>query len=142
MINFKQLKGDEEMDLTTMTSLKGYVHTTYYTLLKVLGYPQIDEECDADKTLCEWQIYMEEPDNIWGDLKPNKDGVATIYCYEELTIPRKKHRWHIGGHNEKVVGMVNRLIAQEENKENPFVSDHVSDEEKLLTALNILERGL
>jgi hypothetical protein len=76
MINFKQLK-DDEIDLTTMTSLKGYVHTTYYTLLKVLGYPQIDEECDADKTLCEWQIYMEETDNILGDLKPNKRYIAT-----------------------------------------------------------------
>jgi hypothetical protein len=141
MINFKQLK-NEEMDLADMSSFKGHVHTTYYTLLKVLGYPQIDEQSDADKTPCEWVIYMEETDNIWGDLKPNKDGVATIYCYKELTIPRKKYHWNIGGHNEKVVDMVNRLIAQEENKENPFVPDYLSDEEKLLSALNILERGL
>ena len=141
MISFKLLN-DEEMHLTDMSSFKGHVYTTYSTLLKVFGYPQIDEESDADKTPCEWVVHVEETGEFGKRLIPSKEGLATIYCYKTLSIPRGKHHWNIGGHREKVVDMVKRLVAEEESKENPFASDNVSDEEKLSIALNILEKGL
>lgn len=74
-----------------LTSLMGYIETTYDKLVKVFGNPNMGE---SDKVLAEWCLKFE-------------DGtIATIYCWKRETIPTGQYMWHIGGHNKKAVDSV------------------------------------
>ena len=77
------------------TSLKGYVSTTYDKLVEVLGEPITDIE----KSTAHWNI--EAPDGT----------VATIYDWKEWTTPRGEYEWHIGGHSEKALLLVEFLLG-------------------------------
>lgn len=78
------------------TSHKGYVETTYNTLVKVFGQPK---EGSADgKTTCEWRIEFD-------------DGVvATIYDWKTRTTPKDLYYWHIGGHTHKALDYLETLL--------------------------------
>ena len=77
------------------TGLVGYVSTTYDHLVDVLGEPHTDYE----KSTAHW--------NIQG-----KDGtVATIYDYKEYMTPKGEYLWHIGGHSDAAIPLVESLIG-------------------------------
>lgn len=77
------------------TGLVGYVSTTYDHLVEVLGEPHTD----YDKSTAHW--------NIQG-----KDGtVATIYDYKEYMTPKGEYLWHIGGHSDAAVPLVESLLG-------------------------------
>ena len=81
-------------DDIAMSGLVGYVTTDYKTLVKKLGKPHY---VGGDKTNAEWQILI--------------DGVAaTIYDWKEPKLPKGVYRWHIGGHSQKAVALVNKLV--------------------------------
>lgn len=77
------------------TSLVGYVTTTYATLEKVLGEPYTD----FDKSTAHWNI--QAPDGT----------VATIYDYKTYSTPVGEYRWHIGGHSERALLLVEFLLG-------------------------------
>lgn len=77
------------------TSLVGYVTTTYATLEKVLGEPLTD----FDKSTAHWNI--QAPDGT----------VVTIYDYKEYSTPLGEYRWHIGGHSERALLLVEFLLG-------------------------------
>lgn len=77
------------------TSLIGYVLTTYAKLEKVLGEPCTD----FDKSTAHWNIQA-----------PNGT-VATIYDYKTYSTPYGEYRWHIGGHSEKALLLVEFLLG-------------------------------
>lgn len=77
------------------TSLVGYVTTTYATLLKELGFPYTD----YDKSTAHWNI--QAPDGT----------VATIYDYKTYSTPHGEYRWHIGGHSERALLLVEFLLG-------------------------------
>jgi len=77
------------------TSLKGYVSTTYDKLVEVLGEPITDIE----KSTAHWNI--EAPDGT----------VATIYDWKNWSTPMGEYEWHIGGHSEKALWLVELLLG-------------------------------
>ena len=77
------------------TGLQGYITTDYKTLVKKLGKPHIT---GGDKTTVEWQI------------KFANGVVATIYDWKNDKLPTGVYRWHIGGHSQKAVELVNKLV--------------------------------
>lgn len=77
------------------TGLVGFVNTTYATLVKELGEP-----CrDFDKSTAHWNI--QAPDGT----------VATIYDYKTWHTPMGEYAWHIGGHSEKALLLVEFLLG-------------------------------
>lgn len=79
-----------------MTSLQGYVKTTYDKLVEVFGEPHY---LGGDKTTCEWSVRF-------------IDGtIATIYDYKESETPLNEYDWHIGGFNQYAVKRVKELLT-------------------------------
>lgn len=80
----------------SMSSLLGYVPTTYDRLVERLGEPTFTGD---DKTTVEWLIAFE-------------DGkVATVYDWKTYDTPMRAYDWHIGGHDDAVVGRVQSILA-------------------------------
>jgi len=79
-----------------MTSLQGYVKTTYDKLVEVFGEPN----CYAGgKTTCEWNLKF-------------ADGtIASIYDYKESETPKYEYDWHVGGFNQYAVKRVKELLS-------------------------------
>ena len=85
---------------SNFTSLRGYVKTSYDTIVEKLGTPVLGPNDSGDKITCLWVI------------KFGKE-VATIYDWKELATPMHgPHQWHIGGHNPVVVEKVQQLLGQ------------------------------
>lgn len=80
-----------------MTSLMGYVNTTYARLVEVFGQP-ISGSGDG-KTNSEWIIKFANGE------------VATIYDYKTGNTPVDDYDWHIGGNKKWVVAAVSALVA-------------------------------
>ena len=81
-----------------MTSLMGYVNTTYARLVEVFGKP-LGESSDG-KTNSEWIIKFANGE------------VATIYNYKTGMTPTDDYDWHIGGNKKWVVAAVSALVAR------------------------------
>ena len=78
-----------------MTSLQGYVNTTYDKLVEVFGEPN---RYSDSKVTCEWSIKF-------------ADGtIATIYDYKTDATPLEEYTWHIGGFNNYAVKRVNEAV--------------------------------
>lgn len=77
------------------TCLKGYIRITYKELVDVLGKPHWN---DGDKTTAEWAFRTVE------------GVVVTIYDYKEDFTPKGLYDWHIGGHGELALVVVQQLF--------------------------------
>ena len=77
-----------------MTSLQGYVTTTYDTLVELFGEPMRG----GDKTTAEWV------------LKFSDGTVATIYDWKEYNTPMGLYDWHVGGNKSIVVALVEEAL--------------------------------
>ena len=96
MTNMKY-KVTDNYSLANGTSLKGYVATTYDTLVRLLGEPPSD---GCDKTTAEWILLFD-------------DGtIATIYDYKMDSTPYGLYDWHVGGHSHKAHEYVEKLLAK------------------------------
>ena len=82
-------------DCAFMTSYVGEVVTTYARLVEVFGQPHFT---GGDKVNSEWII------DFNGD-------IATIYDWKMPETPTDDYNWHIGGHNRKVVALVEALVS-------------------------------
>lgn len=78
-----------------MTSYVGEVVTTYARLVEVFGRPHYT---GGDKVNSEWVIKF-------------GNDVATIYDWKMPETPTDDYNWHIGGHNRKVVALVEALVS-------------------------------
>lgn len=95
----------------TGTCLQGYIKAKYETLVSIFGEP---ETTDGYKSEAEWCITTER-------------GVATIYdykvgkCYlgeDEGLTKEEITEWHVGGSNEEVVYIVERIIEEQLAKDS------------------------
>jgi len=84
------------------TSLQGYVEISFAELCAKLGEPAPYESGDG-KILAEW-LLIDEDTGV----------VATVYCYKEKEIPLARHKWHVGGFNEKALTLVQRVLLDNE----------------------------
>lgn len=83
-----------------MTSLQGHVRTRYEDLVRIFGEPDYGPDYDpTDKVSCEWCLRFE-------------DGtVATVYDWKVYgDTPRGLYDWHIGGHDERAVARVLKIM--------------------------------
>jgi hypothetical protein len=83
-------------------SLKGWVLTTYEGLCSILG-PSKGGSADG-KTTAEWVL-------------EGADGtVALIYDWKTSSTPKDFYEWHIGGHTNKALDLVNDVLKLETKK--------------------------
>ena len=75
------------------TSLRGYVTTTYATIVEKLGEP------DTDGDNCEWILKFED------------GSVATIYDWKTRQTPKDEYEWHIGGNHVGCAELVSVVLG-------------------------------
>mgnify|MGYP003352991921 FL=1 len=78
-----------------MTSLCGYITTTYADLVEAFGSPLPG----GDKTNSEWIIKFADGE------------VATIYDWKEPVTPVYDYNWHIGGNKGEVVKRIAVILG-------------------------------
>ena len=99
-----------EMELLFGTSLRGKIMTTYDTLVKIFGEPNIPA---GDKTWNEWGVQFE-----YGDAEDDDNEIANvaIYDWKEVSADDSrvgKYLWHIGAKTHFGVEMVYAAVGQE-----------------------------
>ena len=86
-----------DWELAVNTSLQGYIFNSYDGLKKIFGAPIISRD---EKVECEWVIELDNGD------------IATIYSWKE---PYDEcHKWHVGGHKNRVVDIIDNIIDEVE----------------------------
>ena len=78
-----------------MTSLKGYVKTTYDKLVETFGEPTFTDASPYEKVNAQWTLEFKVPfvDKEFGD---DFDYVtATVYNWKDGYIPTEEYDWHI-----------------------------------------------
>lgn len=88
----------------TGTSLRGFVTTTYDTLVKAFGEPTFLGESADGKVTAEWSLEVTDED---GDTH-----VATIYDWKQYEdgTPYGLYEWHIGGKDSIVVDAIQDAV--------------------------------
>lgn len=81
-----------------MTSLQGFIKTTYDDLVKVFGEPRYR---DGDKVTAEWNLEFE----VDGDYV-----TATIYDWKLGETPFEEYDWHIGGFSTQAAHIVAKYM--------------------------------
>ena len=80
----------------SMSSLIGYISTTYNELESQFGSPQYAGGPDG-KVTAEWILKI-----------GNK--VITIYDYKMGSTPKDYYNWHVGGHDIKSLTLLKNLV--------------------------------
>ena len=82
-----------------MSSLSGYVTTTYEELVQTFGPPTYECNDLRDKIQTEWCLRL--------------DGVVcTIYNWKTEGTPMGRYDWHIGGYGRGEVELVKQAISE------------------------------
>ena len=90
-----------DSDATTGTSLVGEIHTTFDTLAKIFGAPNLSPE--GDKTRAVWRLQF------------SCGTVATIYDWKNDTPPRGPYLWHVGGKNHHALALVAKCLVPDQH---------------------------
>ena len=93
-----------------MSSLKGYVKTTYGQLVKTFGEPTYTDASPYEKVNAEWTLEFTIPfTDEWGEEDFNYVK-ATIYNWKDGYVPTEEYKWHIGGFNYEAVDCVEKVL--------------------------------
>ena len=98
-----------------MTSLQGYIETTYNNLVSVFGPP--NSAGDPYKVSAEWKIDIGNGEYIYiYDWKQYSDEINEDENEHEtyLITPMGKYDWHIGGSSKNDVETIKDLINKKE----------------------------
>ena len=79
-----------------MTCLQGYVESTYAELVACFG----PSNGGGDKTTQEWTLAFTDSSTV-----------ASIYDWKTGVTPLGKHHWHVGGHSNLAVGLVQQALS-------------------------------
>lgn len=90
-----KLLTDDQWQMTSGTSLVGYVHGTRRELEKVFGVP--GEFGEGDKVTTEWMFTIDGEVGTIYDWKRYEDGAPEI---------DEPYDWHIGGHGKRIAELV------------------------------------
>ena len=95
----------------TMSSLKGYVKTTYDKLVETFGEPTFTDASPYEKVNAQWTLEFTIPFiDDWGEEDFNYVK-ATIYNWKDGYIPTEEYDWHIGGfHNGDALDAVQKCL--------------------------------
>ena len=102
-MSLMKIEANEHLS-NTGTSLRGYVTTTYATLVKAFGEPAFLGESGDGKTTAEWSLEVTDED---GDTH-----VAYIYDWKQYEdgTPYGQYEWHIGGKDSIVVDAIQDAV--------------------------------
>jgi len=103
-ISFKErdMKNFEKDVNMSMSSLQGYIKTTYDKLVEVLGEPTYTDADPYEKVNCEWTVMVPQEDS-----SPVK---FSIYNWKDGRIPTEEYEWHIGGYGFEAVSEAHEII--------------------------------
>ena len=86
----------------SMSSLQGYIKTTYDKLVEVLGEPTYTDADPYEKVNCEWTVMVPQEDS-----SPVQ---FSIYNWKDGRIPTEEYEWHIGGYGFESVSEAHEII--------------------------------
>ena len=93
-----------------MSSLQGYVKTTYGQLVKAFGEPTETDASPYEKVNAQWTLEFTVPfTDEWGEEDFNYVK-ATIYNWKDGYIPIEEYNWHIGGFDNEAVECVEKVL--------------------------------
>ena len=93
-----------------MSSLQGYVTTTYGQLVKTFGEPTMTDASPYEKVNAEWILEFTIPFiDEWGE-EDFKYVKATIYNWKDGYVPTEEYNWHIGGFDNEAVECVEKVL--------------------------------
>ena len=84
-----------------MSSLQGYVKTTYDKLVEIFGEPTYTDADPYEKVNCEWAVTADTDE---GFVK------FSIYNWKDGKIPTEEYDWHIGGYGFDAVDAATEII--------------------------------
>jgi hypothetical protein len=84
----------------SMTSLQGFIKTTYDDLVEVFGEPRYTSSGD-DKVTAEWNLEFKVDDEYV---------TATIYDWKLNETPFGEYDWHIGGFSTQAAHIVAKYM--------------------------------
>lgn len=85
-----------------MSSLQGYVTTTYDKLVEIFGEPTHTDADPYEKVNAEWTVMVPKEDS-----SPVK---FSIYNWKDGRIPTEEYDWHIGGYDFDAVSEAYEII--------------------------------
>lgn len=85
-----------------MSSLQGYIKTTYDKLVELFGKPTYSDADPYEKVNCEWTVQTENED---GDIVK-----FSIYNWKTGSVPTEEYDWHIGGYDYDAVNCAYEII--------------------------------
>ena len=101
---------NSDMVDVNMSSLQGYVKTTYGQLVKAFGEPTMTDASPYEKVNAEWMLEFTIPfTDEWGEEDFNYVK-ATIYNWKDGYIPTEEYNWHIGGFDCEAVDCVEKVL--------------------------------
>ncbi len=84
-----------------MSSLQGYVKTTYAKLVETFGKPTYTDADPDEKVNAEWKVWAETDEGL---VK------FSIYNWKDGFIPTEEYDWHIGGYGFDSVDAATEII--------------------------------
>lgn len=90
-----------------MSSLKGYVNTTYDKLVELFGKPEYSDADPYEKVNAEWTVETTVYDDFEEDEKTVK---FSIYNWKTGSVPTEKYAWHVGGFSYDAVEAAEAII--------------------------------
>ena len=93
-----------------MTSLKGYVKTTYAKLVETFGEPTMTDASPYEKVNAQWAIEFKVPFTDDTGIEDFETVTATVYNWKDGYIPTEKYDWHIGGFDSEAVDCVEKVL--------------------------------
>lgn len=85
-----------------MSSLQGYVMTTYDKLVEVFGKPTYTDADPYEKVNAEWNVEVETDK---GDFIK-----FSVYNWKDGFVPTGEYNWHIGGYDYVAVEIAEAII--------------------------------
>ena len=85
-----------------MSSLKGYVTTTYDKLVELFGKPTYSDANPYEKVNAEWTVQAETEEGDYVKF--------SIYNWKTGSVPTEEYNWHIGGFGYDAVDAATSLI--------------------------------
>ena len=102
-----------------MSSLQGYVKTTYDKLVEIFGEPTYTDADPYEKVNCEWTVEaavkkIGDEYALIKDFEMDEDYVDyvkfSIYNWKDGFIPTEEYDWHIGGYGFDAVDAATEII--------------------------------
>ena len=103
-MNVLEFETDVNMN---MSSLKGYVTTTYDKLVELFGKPTYSDADPYEKVNAEWTVEAkvydpEDDDSVYVKF--------SIYNWKTGSVPTDEYQWHIGGYDNYAPLIAEQII--------------------------------